>query len=95
MRRVAASILLLAVANLLAVAKDQPFQVVSWPDSGPPVLRFTFSKFKDVAGGMGKERTYISDVQASTFQTRPSVVRVFRCMCSTKVRQESVRAISI
>jgi PEGA domain len=64
MRRVAASILLVAVASWLAVAKDQPFQVVSWPDSGPPVLRFTFSKFKDVAGGMGKERTYISDVQA-------------------------------
>jgi hypothetical protein len=64
MRRVATSILLLAVANLLAVAKDQPFQVVSWPDSGQPVLRFTFSKFKDVGGRMGKERTYISDVEA-------------------------------
>src|SRR6266568_1915502 len=64
MRRVAASILLLAVAGLSAVAKDQPFQAVSWPDSGQPVLRFTFSKFKDVGGGMGKERTYISDVEA-------------------------------
>ena len=64
MRRVAASILLLAVASLLAVAKDQPFQVVSWPDSGQPVLRFTFSKFKDVGRGMGRERTYISDVEA-------------------------------
>ena len=58
------AILLLAVVSLLAVAKDQPFQVVSWPDSGQPVLRFTFSKFKDVGGGMGKERTYISDVEA-------------------------------
>jgi len=65
MRRVAASILLLTVvASLSAVAKDQTFQVVSWPDSGQPVLRFNFSKFKDVAGGMGKERTYISDVEA-------------------------------
>ena len=34
MRRVAASILLLTVASSLAGAKDQPFQVVSWPDSG-------------------------------------------------------------
>jgi hypothetical protein len=64
MRRVAACILLLAVASFFAVAKDQPFQVVSWSDSGQPVLRFTFSKFKDVGGGMGRERTYISDVGA-------------------------------
>ena len=54
MGRVAASILLLAVASLLAVAKDQPFQIVSWPDSGQPVLRFTFSKFKELGGGMGR-----------------------------------------
>jgi len=64
MRNVAAAIILLAVSGLPAVAKDQPFQVVSWPDSGQPVLRFTFSKFKEVGGGMGKERTYISDVEA-------------------------------
>ncbi len=54
MPRVAVGILLLAVVSLLAVAKDQPFQVVSWPDSGQTVLRFTFSKFKDVGGGMGR-----------------------------------------
>jgi hypothetical protein len=64
MRRVAVWIFLSAVACLFAAAKDQPFQVVSWPDSGQPVLRFTFSKFKDVGGGMGRERTYISDVEA-------------------------------
>jgi hypothetical protein len=64
MRRVAFFVLILAVTNSTAVAKGQPFQVVSWPESGQPVLRFTFSKFKDVAGGMGKERTYISDVEA-------------------------------
>jgi hypothetical protein len=51
---------LLAVAVPLLLAKDAPFQVVSWPDSGQPVLRFTFSKFKEI-GGMGKERTYITD----------------------------------
>jgi hypothetical protein len=63
MRRAAASIFLLAVSSLLS-AKDQPFQIVSWPDSGQPVLRFTFSKFKEIGGGMGKERTYISEVEA-------------------------------
>jgi len=70
MRCVAASILLLAVVSLLAVAKDQPFQIVSWPDSRQPVLRFTFSKFKEVGGGMGKERTYISDVEASNLSDK-------------------------
>ena len=64
MRRPAVWIFFLAVTCLLAVAKDQPFQVVSWPDSGQPVLRFTFSKFKEIGGGMGRERTYISDVEA-------------------------------
>jgi hypothetical protein len=51
---------LMAVAIPLLWAKDTPFQVVSWPDSGQPFLRFTFSKFKEI-GGMGKERTYIPD----------------------------------
>jgi hypothetical protein len=51
-------VLFLAVATL--AAKDAPFQVVTWPDSGQPVLRLTFSKFKDIAG-MGKQRTYITD----------------------------------
>jgi PEGA domain-containing protein len=64
MRRVAPCILLLAIASLSAIAKDQPFQVVSWPASGQPVLRFTFLKFKDAGRGMGRERTYISDVEA-------------------------------
>jgi hypothetical protein len=52
--------LLLAVTVPLLLAKDTPFQVISWPDSGQPVLRFTFSKFKEI-GGMGKEHTYITD----------------------------------
>jgi len=50
--------ILILVATM--AAKDAPFQVVTWPDSGQPLLRFTFSKFKDIAG-VGKQRTYISD----------------------------------
>lgn len=70
MRRKGISALILIFATLSAVAKDQPFQVVSWPVSGQPVLRFTFSKFKDVGGGMGRERTYISDVTADNLSDR-------------------------
>lgn len=42
------------------LAKDAVFQTVNWPDSGQTILRFSFSKFKDV-GGTGKEHTYVTD----------------------------------
>jgi hypothetical protein len=63
MSRIAASTLLLFVVLSSLAAKDNPFQIVTWPDSGRPVLRFTFSKFKDI-GGMGKEHSYITDTIA-------------------------------
>jgi hypothetical protein len=63
MTRISASALLIIIAVSSLVAKDVPFQIVTWPDSGQPVLRFTFSKFKDM-GGMGKEHAYITDTIA-------------------------------
>lgn len=54
----------------VALAKDQPFQVVSWPDSSQPVLSFTFSKFKELGGGIGKERTYSTDVTAKNLSDK-------------------------
>jgi hypothetical protein len=44
-----------------ASAKEPPAQVIVWPSSGPPVLRFSFAKFKE-AGASGKQHNYISDV---------------------------------
>jgi hypothetical protein len=44
-------------------AKDLPSQVVLWPESGTPVLRFTFGKFKEL-GSMGNQRTYVTDTTA-------------------------------
>jgi hypothetical protein len=58
-----ACVLLLAVAVSSLLAKNNVFQTVSWPESGQTVLRFSFSKFKDV-GGMGKEHTYLTDTIA-------------------------------
>lgn len=52
-----------------ALAKDTPFQVVTWPESGQVVLRFTFSKFKEI-GGMGKERTYVTDTIAENLSDK-------------------------
>jgi hypothetical protein len=58
-----ACVLFLAVAVSSLLAKDNVFQTVNWPESGQTVLRFSFSKFKDI-GGMGKEHTYLTDTIA-------------------------------
>jgi hypothetical protein len=60
MSRISASVLFLAISVSSLLAKDSVFQSVTWPDSGQTILRFSFSKFKDV-GGMGKERTYVTE----------------------------------
>ncbi len=43
-----------------AMAKDQPPQVVVWPDAGPTVVRFTFGKLKEIAS-IGNRRSYLID----------------------------------
>jgi hypothetical protein len=54
------ALIILVFSVVAGFAKDVPFQVVTWPDSGSPSSRFTFSKFKEIAG-MGREHTYITD----------------------------------
>jgi hypothetical protein len=63
MPKTLACVLVLAVAASPLLAKDNVFQTVNWPESGQTVLRFSFSKFKDI-GGMGKEHTYLTDTIA-------------------------------
>ena len=63
MRPLTLVLLLVVFAFLPSSAADTPFQVITWPESGQPVLRLSFSKFKQIAG-MGKERTYITDTTA-------------------------------
>ena len=50
-----------------ALAKDAP-QVIDWPVTGTPVLRFTFSKFKQLDGAssslLGKDFISMNDVGA-------------------------------
>src|SRR5260370_24726399 len=60
MSRIPALVLFLAVGVSSLSAKDVPFQVLTWPESGQPVLRFTFSKLKEI-GAMRTERTYITE----------------------------------
>jgi hypothetical protein len=56
---------LLAIFLLVSAthAKDQPAQVIVWPETGTPVLRFSFGKFKEV-GSIGSERTFMTDTTA-------------------------------
>ena len=69
MRHVLLPLLLLAITAPHLSGKDVPFQVVTWPESGQPALRFTFSKFKEM-GGMGREHTYITDTIAENLSDK-------------------------
>jgi hypothetical protein len=51
------------------MGKDARFQVVTWPDSGPPAIRFSFSKFKDL-GTVGKQHTYITEATAENLSAK-------------------------
>lgn len=51
-------------------AKDQPFQVVTWPETGTPVLRISFGKFKEV-GSLGSERSYVTETTAENLWSKP------------------------
>jgi hypothetical protein len=63
------SVLIVGIALSPVFAKDTPFQVVAWPDSGQTLLRFTFSKIKEM-GGMGRERTYVTDTMVENLSDK-------------------------
>src|SRR5271169_6315320 len=46
-----------------AFAKETPGQVVVWPPTGAPVVRFTFGKFREI-GAAGGQRSYVIDTIA-------------------------------
>lgn len=69
---------LLAHAGLLACllilvvpsfAKDASLQVIDWPETGTPVLRFTFGKFKTLPG-MRNLHGYVMDTTAENLSQR-------------------------
>jgi PEGA domain-containing protein len=53
-------------ACLAAYAKDE---VVVWPQSGPPVLRFSMSKFRETAN-RDHQRSYTSDMSAENMWSK-------------------------
>jgi hypothetical protein len=54
---------------LPSFAKETPLQVIDWPTSGTPVLRFTFSKFKSLPE-MGRLHGYVMDTMAENLSSR-------------------------
>jgi hypothetical protein len=57
-------------APSVAGMKETPFQVVVWPDAGKPVVRLTFSKFKQLTMGVGKEHGYVTDTVAENLSDK-------------------------
>jgi hypothetical protein len=51
------------VAFSIAAFAAEPAQVVTWTSTGTPVLRFTFSRFRDI-GSMAGQKTFVTDVTA-------------------------------
>jgi len=62
--------LFLILLALPALAKDVPFQVIDWPATGTPVIRFSFGKFKSLPG-MDNLHGYVMDTTAENLSQRP------------------------
>jgi hypothetical protein len=55
--------LVLLILTTSAIAKDAPLQVIDWPATGTPTVRFTFGKFKAIPG-TGSLHAYVMDTMA-------------------------------
>src|ERR1035438_1562119 len=55
---------------LAAYAKDPPAPGSVWAETGTPVFRFTFGKFKEV-GSLGNERSYVTETTAENLWSKP------------------------
>lgn len=62
-------VLLLLTAPALAKDKDAPLQVVDWPATGTPVVRFSFGKLKPLPG-MGNMHGYVMDTTAENLSSK-------------------------
>jgi hypothetical protein len=61
---------LIVLAAISAYAKDPPAQMIVWPESGAPILHFTFGKFKEISS-MGSQRTYVTDTMVENVWSKP------------------------
>lgn len=66
------TLLLFSAGLLVSVsgfAKEKPLQVIDFPETGNPVLRFTFGKFKSLPS-MGNLHGYVMDTTAQNLSAR-------------------------
>ena len=63
-------LLLALLLTMPALAKDAPLQVIDWPATGTPVLRFTFSKFKQLEGASSSRRAYVLNTMVENLSPR-------------------------
>jgi len=70
---------------LVASAKEPTGQVIVWPQSGTPVLRFSFGKFKEL-GIVGSLRNYVVDTTAENLWTKKITSAVFDLYLFDKAR---------
>lgn len=64
-----ATVFMILVLSLPALAKETPLAVIDWPATGTPVVRFTFGKFK-MLPAMGALHGYVMDTTAENLSTR-------------------------
>jgi hypothetical protein len=58
---------LFALTISVCIAETVP-QVIFWPEAGAPVVRFTFSKCKDM-GALGNQHTFVTDTTAENLSS--------------------------
>ena len=63
-------LLALLLLTMPALAKDTPLQVIDWPATGTPVLRFKFSKFKQLDGASTSLRSYVLNTMVENLSPR-------------------------
>lgn len=59
----------LLIGALPLFARDAPLQIIDWPSTGTPVVRFTFGKFKPLPG-MSNLHGYVMDTTAENLSPR-------------------------
>jgi hypothetical protein len=67
---------LLGAIFTAAVAREQPQQVIVWPQTGAPVLRFSFSKFRDVASS-GHQHSYTTETTVENLGDKKIALATF------------------
>jgi hypothetical protein len=60
---------ILLLLTVPAVAKDTPLQVIDWPATGTPIVRFTFGTFKPLPG-MRNLHGYVMDTSAQNLSPK-------------------------